>query len=362
MDIVQAAKAVPAFKSIYDLLKKAEMARTEAMRKGYERESQIFQMNRVTAIKQQLKLLAGEELDEQGLAEQLLDEQHQRVVRNIGFEAAREAMDERIKMLAYAEAGCIDTSLTIAQKARAERALRELDPTDVLGLYVVSRTVGTEYDVEGKETFEDVDQLRHMVWRRFSNPDALPVAGVLRSAVLAKPGTWGKPTAEGAFFTQTGGYILRVMRGYILACKPLAIRIPGRGPDATPEEVADAWALVNESGLGDFLKAVHKVPERRFEYSSPRERDGLDSLGSLHVYVPDLALMGQANEIAAKSDKTKLVVVKFLDNRFDMIIGARHRTLRVIVDHLHDMYPRGPHDTWGVYEMNLRTLDDVGRG
>lgn len=364
MAIVQIAKALPALKSIYDLLKKAEEARTEAMSKASDRYDRLFLRNRVEATEQQLRLLlANEELDEQALAEQLLDEQFQRLTRNIELEALRESMHERTKMLAYAEAGCIETSLTIAQKSRAERAMRELDPDEVIGLYAVARTVGTEYDAEGKDAYDSVDEVRYEVWRRLENPDALVAAGVARASVLQSTPKVGRPAAHGAFITRTGDNVLRIMRGYILSRKPLPIRIPGRGPEPTQEEVSDAWVLVNECGLGDFLRAVHKVPERRFEYSSPRERDGLDSLGALHVYIPDLTLFERATEIASNVDKTKIaVVVKHLADRFDMMVGARHRLLRVVVDHLHGLAPRGPHDSWQVYAMNLQSLNDVGRG
>jgi hypothetical protein len=364
MDIVQVAKALPALKGIYDLLKKAEVERTDAMQKASERYDRVFLQNRVVAVEQQLQLLlANEELSEQELAEQLLDEQHQRVVRNIELEAFRESMDERTKMLAYAEAGCIDTSLTIAQKARAERAMRELDPDEIIGLYAMARTVGTEYDSEGRMTYDSVDEVRHEVWRRLENADALVAAGVARVSMLQGVPKVGMPTPHGAFVTRVGEHVLRIMRGYILHRKPMPIRIPGRGPEPTQEDVARAWALVDESGLGGFLKAVHKVPERRFEYSSPRERDGLDSLGALQVYVPDLTLFERATEIASKVDRGRLAaVVKRHPDRFDVLVGAEHRLLRVVVDHLHGLAPRGPHDSWQVREMKLHSLDDVGRG
>ena len=45
---------------------------------------------------------------------------------NYGYEAAREAIDARRSLLAAA--GSVCSALTIAQMARVERALRELDP------------------------------------------------------------------------------------------------------------------------------------------------------------------------------------------------------------------------------------------
>jgi hypothetical protein len=57
-----------------------------------------------------------------------------RVLDNYGYEAAREPMDERRRMLAYAAAGSVHHTLTIAQLARVERMIRELDPDDLVVL------------------------------------------------------------------------------------------------------------------------------------------------------------------------------------------------------------------------------------
>jgi hypothetical protein len=53
---------------------------------------------------------------------------------NCAIEAQREPIDERRRMLAYAAAGGGPTCLSVAQLSRAERTIRELDPTDVLVL------------------------------------------------------------------------------------------------------------------------------------------------------------------------------------------------------------------------------------
>jgi hypothetical protein len=55
----------------------------------------------------------------------------QRVFRNFAYEASREAIAERRRLLAHASAGVLDPFFTIAQKARIERTMRELDPEDV---------------------------------------------------------------------------------------------------------------------------------------------------------------------------------------------------------------------------------------
>jgi hypothetical protein len=101
------------------------------------------------AAKEQEERLAGLAATvadiEEKLAVLLDDPQHGRVVSNYGFEAAREAIDERRRMLAYAAAGSASPTLTVAQIARVERTLRELDPPDVLllsELHQMAATVG----------------------------------------------------------------------------------------------------------------------------------------------------------------------------------------------------------------------------
>jgi hypothetical protein len=65
------------------------------------------------------------------------DQQLRRLLFATGDEASREAMRDRRIMLACASAGLIDPTMTIAEKARAIRALRELDPSDIRALYAL---------------------------------------------------------------------------------------------------------------------------------------------------------------------------------------------------------------------------------
>ncbi|WP_437653341.1 hypothetical protein [Sorangium sp. So ce1182] len=66
------------------------------------------------------------------------DPQLFRLLDNFGYEASREAINERRRLLAHAAAGAMNPDLTIAQKARVERVLRELDPDDVILLHKIN--------------------------------------------------------------------------------------------------------------------------------------------------------------------------------------------------------------------------------
>jgi hypothetical protein len=59
------------------------------------------------------------------------DREFQRVQGNYGWEAWREATDERRRMLSFAAAGSYTIELSVAQLARVERTVRELDPADL---------------------------------------------------------------------------------------------------------------------------------------------------------------------------------------------------------------------------------------
>ena len=89
-----------------------------------------------------------------------------RVLDNYGYEAAREAIDERRKMLAWAAAGSVSSKLTIPQMARVERTLRELDPNDVavlqqlsdLAISIEPGSAALSADTQARAT------KRHKVW------------------------------------------------------------------------------------------------------------------------------------------------------------------------------------------------------
>lgn len=65
------------------------------------------------------------------IEEMAADSQFQRLHANLEYEAVRSTLDERKKMLAAAAAGLCNPRMSIEDKARVERTLRELDPKDV---------------------------------------------------------------------------------------------------------------------------------------------------------------------------------------------------------------------------------------
>lgn len=64
------------------------------------------------------------------VAEMVSDPQFAKIFANLQWEAAREALKERQRMLAHLGAGLCDPDLSINEKARIERVARGLDPQD----------------------------------------------------------------------------------------------------------------------------------------------------------------------------------------------------------------------------------------
>lgn len=108
---------------------------------------------------------------------------------NFGLEATRESMDERFRMLTYASAGAFDVTISIAEAARAERVIRELDPSDIMVLRSVK--------FGGAPADERTER------------DVLIGAGCLRMITGPDDGRM-----LGYFVTSTGELVLQLLRAY----------------------------------------------------------------------------------------------------------------------------------------------------
>ena len=169
---------------------------TEAIREAYEakRKDLLAQVEHV--LPEVLARLEAAEprIDdlEARLEDRSTDPEFQSVLDNVVIEASREAIDERRRMLAHAFAGAADVRMTVAEAARAERTLRELDPADVAALRGVGRMSGRDMDRDG------------------------PVGGVL--AVLVGAGCVQERTGWGGgvlySVTRTGNLVLRLLASY----------------------------------------------------------------------------------------------------------------------------------------------------
>jgi hypothetical protein len=153
------------------------------------------------------------------------DRQSRRIYANLGFEAAREALDERRRMLAYASIGLLAPGLSLERKARVERTLRELDPGDVRVLHSISRSIGL-ISLNGKHINRVAGEagLRADLVRAMRGAgDTLVASGCVRVSYHSGAGaSWSE-----AWLTERGWDVLEVLDGYLLS-RGSAFDEPGR--------------------------------------------------------------------------------------------------------------------------------------
>jgi hypothetical protein len=151
-----------------------------------------------------------DELDSR-LAKVFEDPQFGRIFTNFTFEAAREAIDERRKMLAHAAVGIVDPDIAIERKARVERTLRVLDPTDVLVLHGLTQ-------VPGYLGVKESAAARMKFVKTQPSMDVLLSAGCLRLDING--GGFGVGASAGISLTQLGEDILLSLRTYVASRNP----------------------------------------------------------------------------------------------------------------------------------------------
>jgi hypothetical protein len=161
------------------------------------------------------------------LEELISDPSFARVRDNYGYEAAREAIDERRRMLAFACAGSINLDLTIAEISRVERIVRELDPDDIHSLRTLTSIVDppippytsddlNERRQESKDWKYDLWKTQSDRWelsRSFvPSTQALIASGCLELSALVVD---DYETGTGLGVTHSGICVLRVLDLYI---------------------------------------------------------------------------------------------------------------------------------------------------
>lgn len=187
------------------------------------------------------------------------DPQFGRIFTNFTFEAAREAIDERRRMLAHAAVGIVDPDISVERKARVERTLRALDPIDVLTLYAASRIPG------------GLDALAPMAKFLYDAPsgDILASCGCVRmepDGGGAGQGVWNR-----AQVTQIGSDVLLALRTYTRTT-PLPFEVPGRElPEGARAEAVAQEILRAIPGLMDFILSTNSRT-RRVDRSYQRSR------------------------------------------------------------------------------------------
>jgi hypothetical protein len=163
------------------------------------------------------------------LEELISDPSFGRVRDNYGYEAAREALHERRRMLAYASAGSANVELTISQIARVERTIRELDPENIgllakLAAIVDPPPSGLEANSETSATWTNqangAAHVRAVLVLEDPTGEVLLASGCVLLFTVKPPAGMISSPIEGAAVTQIGQWVLAVLDGYIRANQP----------------------------------------------------------------------------------------------------------------------------------------------
>ncbi|MCC6665008.1 MAG: hypothetical protein IT375_14750 [Polyangiaceae bacterium] len=251
----------------------------------------------------------------------LEDPQLPRVLSNFGFEAAREAIDERRRMLAHAAAGIVDPDLPVERKARVERTLRELDPIDVRALYGIHLAVRSA---------------RYGALFSVPSGDVLVASGCVRIGTSAG-GFGGGGASHSADVTQLGHDVLRVLRSYVRS-RGAPFPVPGRelAPGDRSEEEARA-VLVGIPSLSQFLSLGLKR-ERRISASYHPKPTPPATTSMIQLFVHDwsapvAALADALTQDAAGSELT----VNIATQPYTPHVGEPYDLHRVEISGPHDL-------------------------
>lgn len=257
--------------------------------------------------------------------------------RNFSWEAERETIDERKRMLTAALVGTFDPRLTIDQKARVERKLRELDPIDVRCLYGLARTAG-RWDVGGDAKSETKSEaaLVHAVWMRCPSADVLASSGSLR--ISSAGGGFGHGPWEEAMVTPLGRDILQVVNSYVTK-KGAPFDIPGRHPELTAVEETEAWDNIRATaGLTEFLDFANRQKWSRIQYDM-LPPGGPPSEGSPKlIFTAPMSELRENAAVAIERITSDSFSLKILGEKtsayFNVVMRAPPNELRVLADYV----------------------------
>ena len=130
--VLAAGKA--ALSQIAKTLGRYEQKNTAALMAAWDEAKDEWLVELRRALPEVLRRLEGIEQFQEKIRARTEDPQFQRLLDNVSIEASREATDERRCMLAHVGAAVFDFTMTIAEAARCERVIRELDPEDTFAL------------------------------------------------------------------------------------------------------------------------------------------------------------------------------------------------------------------------------------
>lgn len=148
------------------------------------------------------------------------------VLGNLKFEAAREALHERRLMLAAAVGGILRPEFDTQRRARLERKLRELDPSDVRLLYGISLVPKPAMEESPRQPGM-LDDHHAMARLEYASSDTDQFE-ILISSGCIKNHALKTYTGDGCSLTSVGADILKVVEDYVVDQGPLSPLPPPR--------------------------------------------------------------------------------------------------------------------------------------
>jgi hypothetical protein len=200
---------------------------TARMREAMEIDHRSYQARREVEVNAKFAHLESraanlEELSQQ-VGQMIADRQFLKVQANLEWEAARESLDERRGMLACAAAGLSDPQMSINEKARIERVLRQLDPEDVRLLHSLHHLDDTSFAPNPRDKTDPEEQRKwHNARQRVLAAQEKPMsqtALVAAGCMFIDFSSWGGATGH---ITALGERLLLVLSSFVESTKEAA--------------------------------------------------------------------------------------------------------------------------------------------
>lgn len=175
------------------------------------------------------------------------DDEFMAVTANYFRAAHQEPLEERRRMLAFAAASIANLDLSVAELARVQRVIRELDPSDVVELYRLWLVPSASRDPRRSRP-DDAAVQRYYFWEN-TGAAILETSGCLSVEAWLQENTdalGGRATRKEAYVTAIGRNLLAAMRPYLAARAPDVADIPGHAVAATFRSKTAAEAAVAE--------------------------------------------------------------------------------------------------------------------
>jgi hypothetical protein len=279
------------------------------------------------------------------IEERFADKAARAVLFNYAEQAYREPVEDRQRLLDHAAACIVDVDLTIAEHARVERAIRELDPDDVMATDHIARTCGSIFK---GEHYDSAGGVRYEAWRTLRNADAVVAAGCVRITYGGTGGMFAsssgfKPSRGSADVTRLGYRVLRVCRSFIVPRRdPFAA--PGRTNFSGSRSEGEARVVLGaERELVDSLRSLSRATTKRYDpptlrlnaNGKPVVEPEATTPGRLRFYRVPRVLTPKLLELFARSATFTLEVQGPADiDTCDLCVSGPHDVCRWLAEDL----------------------------